>query len=104
MTRHFEMHPTPPRFIDDLVYLILECDDSWWSRDLLRLARVSSAWLWPVRKRLYACPGLHSFRSCSLFARTLAESPYLLPLVHGINLRPTRACSDGIGRLTREEM
>jgi hypothetical protein len=88
------MHDTP-RFIDDLVHLILECDeDSWWSRDLLRLTLVSSAWVWPVRKRLYACPHVRSFRACTLLTRTLTESPFLLPLVHGIDLHPSGVCSD----------
>lgn len=75
-------------FIDDLVHLILESDDHWWPRDLLRLARVSSAWLEPARRRLYAYPTLHTFRACSLFARTLSENIPLLHLLKGINFRP----------------
>ena len=78
-----------PRFIDDLVYLILESDDHWWPRDLIRLARVSLAWLGPVQKRLYARPSIRSFRACGLLARTLTENPCLLSLLHGIDMRPS---------------
>lgn len=84
------MHRTPqPWLIDDLVPVILESHGHWWACDLLRLARISSAWVGPVRRRLYACPTLYTFRSCSLLARTLSENKYLLPLLKGLDIRPT---------------
>lgn len=81
-------HPKP-RFVEDLVHLILESDDHWWPRDFLALALVSPAWLAPVRKRLYAHPRLRSFRACTLLARTLTEAPHLRPLLRGLDLRPS---------------
>jgi len=92
-----------PRFFDDLVHLILECDEeSWWSRDLLRLVLVSLAWVGPVRRRLYACPNVRSFRACTLLSRTLRENTSLLPLVHGIDLRPSGTWGDR--EVTEEDM
>jgi hypothetical protein len=93
-----------PRFIDDLVYLILESNDHWWPRDLLRLATVSPAWLDPVRKRLYACPSIRSFRACGLLARTLRENPCLLSLLHGIDIRPSIGFDVNDRELTAKEM
>ncbi|EKM60923.1 uncharacterized protein PHACADRAFT_247145 [Phanerochaete carnosa HHB-10118-sp] len=78
-----------PRIVDDLIPVILESDDHWWPRDLSRLALVSPAWVGPIRRRLYACPKLDSFHACTLFARTVSANLHLLPLIHGIDLRPT---------------
>jgi len=84
------MYSAPQRwFIDDLVPVILESDDHWWACDLLRLARISSAWVGPVRRRLYTCPTLYSFHSCSLLARTLSGNKYLSSLLRGLDVRPT---------------
>ncbi|KAF5377570.1 hypothetical protein D9615_005227 [Tricholomella constricta] len=94
--------PARSRFIDDLVPLILESNDHWWPRDLLRLAQVSSAWLGPVRRRLFALPSLHSFHACSQLARTLSGNPKLLSLVKGIELRPALEDSPN-GRLISAE-
>ncbi|KAG5338775.1 hypothetical protein C0989_006254 [Termitomyces sp. Mn162] len=81
-------HSQRSRFIDDLVYLVLESSDHWWPGDLVRLAQVSSAWLVPVRRRLFAFPILHSFRASTRLARTLSDNPSLLPLVKGVELQP----------------
>jgi hypothetical protein len=78
-----------PRFIDDLIPIILESSDHWWPRDFLRLATVSPAWLGPVRRRLYERPSLCSFTACHLFARSLRENIHLHSLIRGIDLRPT---------------
>jgi hypothetical protein len=95
---------TPPQFIDDLVYLILGSDDHWWPRDLVRLARVSQAWLAPIQKRLYVCPSLRSFRACGLFARTLIKNPYLKSLLQGIDIRPSIGFDVDDGGLSATEM
>lgn len=81
------LHPRS-RFIDDLVPLILESSDHWWPQDLLRLAQVSSAWLEPARRLLYASPSIHTFCACSQLARTLSDNPALLSFVKGLDLRP----------------
>ncbi|KAK7463790.1 hypothetical protein VKT23_005729 [Stygiomarasmius scandens] len=77
-----------PRLVDDLIPLILSSSDCWWRRDLLRLARISPAWLYNIRKRLYDTPVLYSPASCLLLARTLSENPYLRTLIKGIELCP----------------
>ncbi|KAF7789898.1 hypothetical protein EIP86_000846 [Pleurotus ostreatoroseus] len=78
-----------PRIVDDLISIILESNDHWWPRDFQRLALISPGWLGPIRRRLYACPSLQTFRACNLFVRTVKENPHLLGLVQGIDLRPT---------------
>ncbi|KAF8649730.1 hypothetical protein AX16_005502 [Volvariella volvacea WC 439] len=77
-----------PRFIDDLVPLILECHDYWWPRDFCRLAQVSSAWLWHVRKRLYAQPVVNSYHSATLLSDALSHNPHLSSLIQGLRLLP----------------
>ena len=78
------------RLIDDLIPLILELnDDVWWPCDLRSLALISLAWVGPVRRRLYACPIIYSFSSCTLLSRTLSENPHICNLVRSLNLRPT---------------
>lgn len=77
-----------PRIVDDLISVILESNEHWWPRDYERLALVSTGWVGPIRRRLYACPQLRTFRACTLFARTVAENPHIRALVHGIDLRP----------------
>ncbi|OCB87123.1 hypothetical protein A7U60_g5858 [Sanghuangporus baumii] len=72
----------------DVVENILDSYDHWWPRDFCRLALVSSVWLQPVRKHLYACPDLSSYRSCHLLARTLQENRDVIPLVRGLDIRP----------------
>lgn len=74
--------------MEDLIPLILESSDSWWSCDYVRLVRVSSAWAGFVRKRLYARPHLHSFRACTLLARTMLEKPGLASLIKGLDICP----------------
>jgi len=76
-------------FVEDLIPLILDSNDHWWDRDLVRLALVSPTWLHYVRKRLYAFPSLHSFVACSSLARTLESNPHLTSLIHRLALRPT---------------
>ena len=80
--------PSAPWFVDDLIPVILESNKNWWPRDLVRLAQVSSGWLGPVRRLLYASPRLHSFHACKQFARTLSDNPSLPSLIHGIDLCP----------------
>ncbi|KAG6845962.1 hypothetical protein H0H87_011010 [Tephrocybe sp. NHM501043] len=75
-------------FVEDLVYMILESSDHWWPADLVQLSRVSSAWLEPVRRRLFAEPSVLSFRSCARLAQALSANPSLVNLVKGIELRP----------------
>lgn len=77
-----------PRIVNDLIPVILQSSDHWWSRDLARLALVSSAWLFCVRRQLYASPVVQSFSSCFLLARTLSENTFPSSLVRGIDLRP----------------
>jgi hypothetical protein len=74
--------------IDDLIPHILESEDNWWVKDLLRLALVSPSWLRYVRNRLYRCPVLRSFNKVTLLARTLSATPSLLQLVHGLDICP----------------
>ncbi|KAI0778021.1 hypothetical protein BD413DRAFT_608692 [Trametes elegans] len=87
--------------VDDLIPSILESDDHWWPRDFQRLALVSQAWVFPVRKRLYACPSLRSYRACRLLARTFTENLDLLSHVRRLELRPI---SDGTTMLNEQEM
>lgn len=75
-------------FIDDLIPLILEAHDHWWPRDLAALAAVSAAWLFYVRKRLYACPTISSYPAAALLTRSLVENPFLASLISGICLQP----------------
>ncbi|TFK30632.1 hypothetical protein FA15DRAFT_662644 [Coprinopsis marcescibilis] len=89
-----------PSFIDDLVPLILESTEHWWTRDYARLAQVSPAWAYYVQKRLYFCPTLYSFDACASLARSLLQQPSLKHLMNGIELRPTH--EEGRGRLTDE--
>ena len=77
-----------PRFISDLVPLILESNDHWWPRDLVSLSQVSHVWLAPARRLLYASPTIHHFQACSKLARTLSENPSLVHLVKGVDLQP----------------
>ncbi|KAF9457098.1 hypothetical protein BDZ94DRAFT_1176304 [Collybia nuda] len=79
---------TTSRIVDDLIPFILEGNDHWWPRDLIRLSQVSQAWLGPARRILYASPALHSFNACSQLARTLSDNPSLCSLVKEIDLRP----------------
>ncbi|KAI0824186.1 hypothetical protein BC628DRAFT_1538972 [Trametes gibbosa] len=78
-----------PVLVDDLIPIILESNDHWWPRDFQRLALVSPAWVYPVRKRLYAHPSLRTYRACHLLARTFAENPELVSYVQRLELRPT---------------
>lgn len=94
---------TKPRIVDDLISVILESNDHWWPRDYQRLAVVSRGWVGPIRRRLYACPQLRTFRACTLFARTLSENPYIRALVHGLDLRPVMRADDN-PTLTEKDM
>jgi len=78
-----------PAFVEDLIPLILEATEQWWTQDYLRLALVSPAWLFYVRRRLYAHPSIRSFESGSKLVRTFQENPGLLQLLSGIELQPT---------------
>ncbi|TCD67010.1 hypothetical protein EIP91_000630 [Steccherinum ochraceum] len=85
------------RLVDDLIPIILELSGrQWWSCDLLRLALISPAWIGPVRRRLYACPVVHSFAACTLLGRTLEESPHIRALVRGLDLRPVESRSSSL--------
>lgn len=75
-------------FVDDLIPLILEASDHWWTQDYLRLACVSPSWLFYIQKRLYACPSIGSFAASAALVRTFEENPGLLHLVSGIELQP----------------
>ena len=90
----------PPHIVDDLIPLFLEGHENWWPRDLLRLALVSLAWVGPIRRLLYAYPRLQSYKSCTLFARTLSGNTNLSPLIQGLDLCPAFT-EDG---LTEEDM
>ncbi|KAL5494707.1 hypothetical protein ACEPAI_168 [Sanghuangporus weigelae] len=88
----------------DVVEHILDSYDHWWPRDFCRLVLISSIWLQSIRKRLYACPDLTSYRSCHLLARTLQENRDLIPLVRGLDIRPESPSSwrhDEEGKHTR---
>jgi len=76
-------------FPEDLIPVILESNHHWWERDLTRLALVSPAWLYHIRRRLYVAPSLYSFAACSLLARTLQSNPCLASLVHELALQLT---------------
>lgn len=78
-------------FVEDLIPVILDSIERWWDRDFARLALVSPAWLYHVRKRLYTSPSLHSFSACASLAQTLNADPYLTSLVRNLTLRP---CTD----------
>ncbi|KAL0950928.1 hypothetical protein HGRIS_007684 [Hohenbuehelia grisea] len=93
------MKPPCPsyRFVDDLIPLILESHDHWWPRDLLALATVSLGWLPHVRRRLYFCPAVHSFKGCFILARTLQENPHILPYIQGLDLKPTSISASPLG-------
>lgn len=73
---------------EDIVSLIIDSYANWWQWDLVRLARVSSSWLWPIRRCLYACPALSSYHSCILLVQTLNSNPSLARLIHGLVLQP----------------
>src|SRR5262245_46841770 len=78
-----------PRLVCDLIPLILDSNSGhWWTRDLLRLALVSPEWLWFVRRKLYLCPSLHSFRAINLLAHTLQANSSLVSRVPGLVLSP----------------
>lgn len=78
------------RFVEDVIPSILDSNDHWWGKDLARIALVSPAWLYYVRRRLYASPSLHSFSACAALAQALGSNPYLASLVRHLTLRPTR--------------
>ncbi|KAI0702489.1 hypothetical protein BC835DRAFT_75510 [Cytidiella melzeri] len=92
-----------PRIVNDLIPLILESNGHWWPRDFQRLALVSTGWVGPIRRRLYACPELRSFRACVQFARTLSQNQHLRSLVRGIDLRPALPSNEGAS-LTEKDM
>lgn len=82
---------TMSHFVEDLIPVILDSIDHWWDRDFARLALVSPAWLYHVRRKLYTSPILHSFSACASLAQTLNADPYLTSLVQHLTLRP---CTD----------
>jgi hypothetical protein len=53
-----------------------------------QLATVSHAWLYYVRKRLYACPDIRTFSGVQKLADTVEANEYLGSLVRGISLQP----------------
>ncbi|EJC98702.1 uncharacterized protein FOMMEDRAFT_149071 [Fomitiporia mediterranea MF3/22] len=73
---------------EDIVEHILDSHPHLWSRDFCRLALVSSHFLHPARKRLYAHPMLLTYHACHSLARTLEENPDLVPLVNELDLFP----------------
>lgn len=88
-----------PRLVDDLIPYILEVYPSFWDRDYVSLARVSRAWVAPIRKLLYKNPALYTFRACTFLARSLSYNAALIPLVRGLYLYPSTSNSEG-GRVT----
>jgi len=92
------LSPRRPYLIHDLVEPILNSTEHWWPCDLTRLAQVSSSWLHPVRRFLYAAPRITTFRSCSCLARTLEGNPALLRYIKGIELCPTSTDEDSVTR------
>lgn len=90
-------------FVEDLIPVILDSINHWWDRDFARLALVSPAWLYHVRRKLYASPVLHSFSACASLSRTLDADPYLTSLVQHLTLRPftdtSRAPASPEGRM-----
>lgn len=102
MQRTVPMVHSQPRLVDDLIPLILESHEHWWARDLRRLALISSAWIGPVRRRLYACPTLWTYTACVSLVRTLTESPRLLSLLWGIELRPMSEAHHKYGVFEKE--
>ncbi|KAG6831268.1 hypothetical protein H0H92_011778 [Tricholoma furcatifolium] len=96
--------PHRSQFVEDLVYLILESSEHWWPADLARLAQVSSAWLGPVRRRLFAEPRLHSLHACTNLARTLSDNPSLLPLIKGVDIQPIPRDSGLVSREHRASL
>lgn len=79
--------------MEDLIPVILDSVNHWWERDFTRLALVSPAWLYYVRRKLYASPTLHSFSACASLARTLIADPSLTSLVQDLTLRPCTGSS-----------
>jgi len=75
-------------FIEDLIPLILDADEHWWQSHLAALATVSQAWLYYVRKRLYACPDIRTFGGVQKLADAVEANEYLGTLVKGISLQP----------------
>ncbi|EPQ60893.1 hypothetical protein GLOTRDRAFT_124635 [Gloeophyllum trabeum ATCC 11539] len=84
-----------PRIVDDLIPLILDSNNHWWPCDYLRLSLISPEWLAPVRKRLYTCPTIRSYRACTLLARTLSERPEYSALIREMDLRPFAEYNSG---------
>ncbi|KIP12622.1 hypothetical protein PHLGIDRAFT_32865 [Phlebiopsis gigantea 11061_1 CR5-6] len=82
-------HAKQPRIVNDLIPIILESNDHWWPKDLQRLALVSPSWVGPIRRRLYDCPKLQTFRAFTLFVNAVTANPHLLPLIQGLELRPS---------------
>ncbi|KAJ4486382.1 hypothetical protein J3R30DRAFT_3446280 [Lentinula aciculospora] len=87
--------------VEDLIPEILALD-IWWPRDLFRLALISPAWLFYVRKLLYSKPNLRSFSACTRFARGIQYNTHLQSLIKGIELCPTS--TDGSRCFGAEEM
>ncbi|CAL1705085.1 unnamed protein product [Somion occarium] len=77
------------KLVEDLIPIILDSADHPAQHDLSRFALVSSQWLWPARKRLYASPTIHTFEACNRLARTLQQNVELQSLIRGIKFDPT---------------
>jgi hypothetical protein len=78
-----------PRLVDDLIPLILDSEDNWWTSDLLSFSLVSRAWLEFVRKRLYRHPQLRSFRACAQLTESLHSTPQLEDHISGLDIQPS---------------
>lgn len=95
---------TPYHFVDDLIPHVLEANDhQWWPGDFYWLALVSTGWVGPVRRRLYSCPVIRSFKACRLLERTLRENAHIRMLMQGIDLQPMSS-AERAGSCTEKEM
>lgn len=89
--------PLKPSLIDDLIPNIIEhLAASSDASHVAPLARISSAWLNPVRKVLYSSPKLLTYHSCLALSQTLIQSPALGKRIHTLSLHPVaHPCSKG---------
>ena len=77
-----------PRFIDDLIPLILGAHDHLWTSDLRALCLVSRSWHCFASKRLYQHPELRSYKACTQLSRTLQGNRILETCINSLDIRP----------------
>ncbi|THH10008.1 hypothetical protein EW145_g1629 [Phellinidium pouzarii] len=85
------------RLVDDLIPTILNhLAADFGQRFVATLALVSSAWLRPARRTLYASPTVSTYHACYLLSRTLSDTPDLRDRIHTLHLHPvSRTCEAG---------